>query len=157
MLGTPGQGWSLLDRIVDRGKVTMCAEMCGGAQRVLEMSVEYAKVREQFGRPIGSFQAIQHKCANMLVEVESSKSATYYAAWAVANGVAEAPLAAAMAKAYCSDAYRHTAGEGIQIHGGIGFTWEHDMHIYFKRAKSSEVTFGDATWNRELVAQLIGL
>jgi alkylation response protein AidB-like acyl-CoA dehydrogenase len=157
VLGTPGAGWKLLDRIVDRGKVGLCAEMCGGAQRVLEMSVEYAKVREQFGKPIGSFQAIQHKCANMLVEVESSKSATYYAAWAVANDVAEAPLAAAMAKAYTSDAYRHTAGEGIQIHGGIGFTWEHDMHIYFKRAKSSEVTFGDATWNREIVAQLIGL
>jgi alkylation response protein AidB-like acyl-CoA dehydrogenase len=157
VLGTPGEGWKLLERIVDRGKVGLCAEMCGGAQKVLEMSVEYAKVREQFGRPIGSFQAIQHKCANMLVEVESSKSAAYYAAWAVANDVAEAPLAAAMAKAYCSDAYRHTAGEGIQIHGGIGFTWEHDMHIYFKRAKSSEVTFGDATWNREIVAQLIGL
>jgi alkylation response protein AidB-like acyl-CoA dehydrogenase len=157
VLGEPGHGWKLLDRIVDRGKVGLCAEMCGGAERVLEMSVEYAKVREQFGRPIGSFQAIQHKCANMLVEVESSKSATYYAAWAVANDVADAPLAAAMAKAYCSDAYRHTAGEGIQIHGGIGFTWEHDMHIYFKRAKSSEVTFGDATWNREIVAQLIGL
>ena len=157
VLGAPGQGWKLLERVVDRGKVGLCAEMCGGAQKVLEMSVEYAKVREQFGRPIGSFQAIQHKCANMLVEVESSKSATYYAAWAVANDVAEAPLAAAMAKAYCSDAYRHTAGEGIQIHGGIGFTWEHDMHIYFKRAKSSEVTFGDATWNREIVAQLIGL
>ena len=157
VLGAPGQGWKLLDRVVDRGKVGLCAEMCGGAQKVLEMSVEYAKVREQFGRPIGSFQAIQHKCANMLVEVESSKSATYYAAWAVANDVPEAPLAAAMAKAYCSDAYRHTAGEGIQIHGGIGFTWEHDMHIFFKRAKSSEVTFGDATWNRELVAQLIDL
>ena len=157
VLGQPGAGWKLLDRVVDRGKVGLCAEMCGGAQKVLEMSVAYAKVREQFGRPIGSFQAIQHKCANMLVEVESSKSATYYAAWAVANDVAEAPLAAAMAKAYTSDAYRHTAGEGIQIHGGIGFTWEHDMHIYFKRAKSSEVTFGDATWNREIVAQLIGL
>jgi len=157
VLGKVGGGWALLDRIVDRGKVGLCAEMCGGAQRVLEMSVDYAKVREQFGKPIGSFQAIQHKCANMLVEVESSKSATYYAAWAVANDVAEAPLAAAMAKAYCSDAYRHTAGEGIQIHGGIGFTWEHDMHLYFKRAKGSEVTFGDATWNRELVAQLIGL
>ena len=156
-LGTPGAGWTRLERIVDRGKVGLCAEMCGGAQRVLEMSVEYAKIREQFGRPIGSFQAIQHKCANMLVESESAKSATYYAAWAVANDVPEAPLAAAMAKAYCSDAYRHIAGEGIQIHGGIGFTWEHDMHIYFKRAKSSEVTFGDATWNREVVAQLIGL
>jgi alkylation response protein AidB-like acyl-CoA dehydrogenase len=157
LLGGAGEGWKLLDRIVDRGKVGISAEMCGGAQKVLEMSVDYAKVREQFGRPIGSFQAIQHKCANMLVEVESSKSATYYAAWAVANDVPEAPLAAAMAKAYTSDAYRHTAGEGIQIHGGIGFTWEHDMHIYFKRAKSSEVTFGDATWNREIVAQLIGL
>src|SRR5256886_4068044 len=157
VLGAPGAGWKLLERIVDRGKVGLCAEMCGGAQKVLEMSVEYAKVREQFGRPIGSFQAIQHKCANMLVEVESSKSATYYAAWAVANDVAEAPLAAAMAKAYTSDAYRHTAGEGIQIHGGIGFPLQHDMHIYFKRAKSSEVTFGDATWNREIVAQLIGL
>jgi len=157
VLGTAGKGWALLDRIVDRGKVGLCAEMCGGAQRVLEMSVEYAKVREQFGKPIGSFQAIQHKCANMLVEVESSKSVTYYAAWAVANDAPEAPLAAAMAKAYCSDAYRHVSGEGIQIHGGIGFTWEHDMHLYFKRAKSSEVTFGDATWNRELVAQYIDL
>jgi len=157
VLGPAGQGWKLLERVTDRGKVGLCAEMCGGAQKVLEMSVDYAKVREQFGRPIGSFQAIQHKCANMLVEVESSKSATYYAAWAVANDVPEGPLAAAMAKAYCSDAYRHTSGEGIQIHGGIGFTWEHDMHIYFKRAKSSEVTFGDATWNREIVAQLIGL
>ena len=157
VLGDPGGGWALLERIADRGKVGLCAEMCGGAQRVLEMSVDYAKVREQFGRPIGSFQAIQHKCANMLVEVESSKSITYYAGWAVANDVPEARLAAAMAKAYCSDAYRHTAGEGIQIHGGIGFTWEHDMHIYFKRAKSAEVTFGDATWNRELVAQLIDL
>src|SRR5262245_35224320 len=157
VLGTPEQAARLLDRIIDRGKVALCAEMCGGAQRVLDMSVEYAKVREQFGKPIGSFQAIQHKCANMLVEVESSKSVTDYAAWAVANDVAEAPLAAAMAKAYCSDAYRHASGEGIQIHGGIGFTWEHDMHLYFKRAKSSEVTFGDATWNRELVAQLINL
>jgi len=157
VLGKPGAGWALLQRIVDRGKVGLAAEMCGGAQKVLEMSVDYAKVREQFGKPIGSFQAIQHKCANMLVEVESSKSITYYAAWAVANDVAEAPLAAAMAKAYTSDAYRHTAGEGIQIHGGIGFTWEHDMHIFFKRAKSSEVTFGDATWNREIVAQLIEL
>ncbi|HLK10346.1 MAG TPA: acyl-CoA dehydrogenase family protein [Candidatus Binatia bacterium] len=156
-IGSPDGGWKLLQRVIDRGKVALCAEMCGGAQKVLDMSVEYAKVREQFGRPIGSFQAIQHKCANMLVEVESSKSITYYAAWAVANDVPEAPLAAAMAKAYCSDAYRHTAGEGIQIHGGIGFTWEHDMHLYFKRAKSSEVTFGDATWNRELVAQLIEL
>ena len=155
VLGDVDGGWSLLDRLVDRAKVALCAEMCGGAQKVLDMSVEYAKVREQFGRPIGSFQAIQHKCANMMVQVESAKSATYYAAWAVANDVPEAHLAACMAKAYCSDAYRFTAAEGIQIHGGIGFTWEHDMHLYFKRAKGSEVTFGDATWNRELVAQVV--
>jgi len=155
VLGTVNEGWPLLDRVIDRAKVALCAEMCGGAQRVLEMSVEYAKVREQFGRPIGSFQAIQHKCANMMVQVESAKSATYYAAWAVANDVPEAHLAACMAKAYCSDAYRLVSAEGIQIHGGIGFTWEHDMHLYFKRAKGSEVTFGDATWNRELVAQIV--
>jgi alkylation response protein AidB-like acyl-CoA dehydrogenase len=155
VLGGVGAGWALLDRVVDRAKVALCAEMCGGAQKVLEMSVEYAKVREQFGKPIGSFQAIQHKCANMMVQVESAKSATYYAAWAVANDVAEAHLAACMAKAYCSDAYRFVSAEGIQIHGGIGFTWEHDMHLYFKRAKGSEVTFGDATWNRELVAQVV--
>ncbi|OFV88233.1 MAG: hypothetical protein A3J75_07375 [Acidobacteria bacterium RBG_16_68_9] len=155
VLGEVDRGWPLLDRLVDCAKVALCAEMCGGAQKVLDMSVEYAKVREQFGRPIGSFQAIQHKCANMMVQVESAKSATYYAAWAVANEVPEAHLAACMAKAYCSDAYRATSAEGIQIHGGIGFTWEHDMHLYFKRAKGSEVTFGDATWNRELVAQVV--
>jgi alkylation response protein AidB-like acyl-CoA dehydrogenase len=155
VLGEVGKGWALLDRLVDRAKVALCAEMCGGAQRVLEMSVEYAKVREQFGKPIGSFQAIQHKCANMMVQVESAKSATYYAAWAVANDVPEAHLAACMAKAYTSDAYRFVSAEGIQIHGGIGFTWEHDMHLFFKRAKGSEVTFGDATWNRELVAQVV--
>jgi alkylation response protein AidB-like acyl-CoA dehydrogenase len=155
VIGPVDQGWRLLDRVIDRAKVGLCAEMCGGMDRVLQMSVDYAKVREQFGRPIGSFQAIQHKCANMLVQVESSKSATYYAAWAVTHDVPEAHLAACMAKAYCSDAYRIVSGEGIQIHGGIGFTWEHDMHLYFKRAKGSEVTFGDATWNRELVAQEI--
>ncbi len=155
VLGKANQGWVLLDRLIDRAKVALCAEMCGGAQKVLEMSVDYAKVREQFGKPIGSFQAIQHKCANMMTQTESSKSATYYAAWAVANDATDAHLAACMAKAYCSDAFRAVSAEGIQIHGGIGFTWEHDMHLFFKRAKGSEVTFGDATWNRELVAQVV--
>lgn len=153
LLGAPGQGWACLSRVLNQSKVALSAEMCGGAQQVLDMSVEYAKVREQFGRPIGSFQAIQHKCADMLVQVEGAKSATYYAAWAVSNDAPDAALAAAMAKAYCSDAYRQVTSEGIQVHGGIGFTWEHDLHIYFKRAKGSEVTFGDATWNRELVAR----
>ncbi len=155
LVGKAGDGWKTLQRVTDGAKVALCAEMCGGAERVLEMSVEYAKVRVQFDRPIGSFQAIQHKCANMLLLVESSKSATYYAAWAVANDVPEAPLAAAMAKSYTSDAYRVVVGDGIQIHGGIGFTWEHDMHLYFKRAKGSEFMFGDATFNRERVAQLM--
>jgi alkylation response protein AidB-like acyl-CoA dehydrogenase len=157
VVGEVGNGWKTLAAIIDRGKVMLAAEMMGGAQKVLDMTVEYAKVRTQFGRPIGSFQAVQHKCANMMVDVESAKSAVYYAAWAVSNEVAEAPLAAALAKAAASDAFRRVSADGIQVHGGIGFTWEHDMHLYFKRAKSSEFTFGDATYNRELVAQGINL
>ena len=152
-LGSSGSGWPRLERLAERARTALAAESCGGAARVLEMSVEYAKVREQFGKPIGSFQAIQHKCADMMVKVESSRSAAWYAAWAIASGAQDARLASAMAKAYCSDAFREVAGEGIQIHGGIGFTWEHDMHIYFKRAKSSEVAFGDGVRNREVVAQ----
>jgi alkylation response protein AidB-like acyl-CoA dehydrogenase len=157
VIGEAGSGWNTLSEIIDRGKVMLAAEMMGGAQRVLEMTVDYAKVRVQFGRPIGSFQAVQHKCANMMIDVEGAKSAAYYASWAVSNEVAEAALAAAMAKAAASDAFRRVSAEGIQLHGGIGFTWDHDMHLYFKRAKSSEFTFGDANWNRELIAQGINL
>jgi alkylation response protein AidB-like acyl-CoA dehydrogenase len=157
VIGEVGAGWKILSEVLDRGKVMLAAEMIGGAQKVLDMAVEYAKMRVQFGRPIGSFQAVQHKCANMMIDVEGAKSAVYYAAWAVSNQVAEAPLAAALAKAASSDAYRRVSAEGIQVHGGIGFTWDHDMHLYFKRAKSSEFTFGDATYNRELVAQGINL
>jgi alkylation response protein AidB-like acyl-CoA dehydrogenase len=157
VVGVVGDGWKTLADIIDKGKVMIAAEMMGGAQKVLDMTVEYAKVRVQFGRPIGSFQAVQHKCANMMIDVEGAKSAVYYAAWAVSNGVTEAPLAAAMAKAAVSDAYRRVSADGIQVHGGIGFTWDHDMHLYFKRAKSSEFTFGDATYNRELVAQGLNL
>lgn len=156
-LGAISGGWKTLAEVIDRGKVMIAAEMMGGAQKALEMSVEYAKLRVQFGRPIGSFQAVQHKCANMMVDVESAKSAVYYAAWAVSNESAEAPLAAALAKAAASDAYRRVTAEAIQVHGGIGFTWDHDLQLYFKRAKSSEFTFGDAAWNRELVAQGINL
>jgi len=157
VVGEEGNGWSTLSEVIDRGKVMLAGEMMGGAQKVLEMTVDYAKVRVQFGRPIGSFQAVQHKCANMMIDVEGTKSAAYYASWAVSNDVAEAPLAAALAKAAASDAFRRVSAEGIQLHGGIGFTWDHDMHLYFKRAKSSEFTFGDANWNRELVAQGINL
>jgi alkylation response protein AidB-like acyl-CoA dehydrogenase len=157
VVGEVGSGWNTLSEAIDRGKVMMAGEMMGGAQKVLDMTVDYAKVRVQFGRPIGSFQAVQHKCANMMIEVEGAKSAAYYASWAVSNEVVEAPLAAALAKAAASDAFRRVSAEGIQLHGGIGFTWDHDMHLYFKRAKSSEFTFGDANWNRELVAQGINL
>jgi alkylation response protein AidB-like acyl-CoA dehydrogenase len=157
LLGTLHQGWGPLARVLDRATVGLCAEMCGGAQRVLDMCTEYAKVRVAFGKPIGTYQAVKHRCADMLVAVENAKSITYYAAWAMDENAADAPLAASMAKAYVSDAYRKIAGDGIQLHGGIGFTWEHDLHLYFKRAKGSEVAFGDATLHRERVAQLINL
>jgi len=157
LMGQAGAGWAPLSRVLDRATVALCAEMCGGAQKVLEMTVEYAKIRQAFGRPIGSYQGVKHKAADMLVDVENSKSITYYAAWAMDEGVPEGPLAVSMAKAYVSDAYRRVAGAGIQLHGGIGFTWEHDLHLYFKRAKGSEFTFGDATWHRERVAQLVQL
>ena len=156
-IGTPGSAWPAFSKTLDQAAVGIANEMVGGAQMVLEMSVEYAKVRVQFGRPIGSFQAIKHKCADMLLEVESGKSAAYYAAWAAAEDNDELPVAASLAKAYCSDAYFHAAAENIQIHGGIGFTWEHDAHLYFKRAKSSEILLGDATYHRELLAQRIGI
>jgi alkylation response protein AidB-like acyl-CoA dehydrogenase len=157
LLGAAGAGWAPLSRVLDRATVALCAEMCGGAQKVLDMTVEYAKIRQAFGRPIGSYQGVKHRAADMLVDVENSKSITYYAAWALDEGAAEAPLAVSMAKAYVSDAYRRVAAAGIQLHGGIGFTWEHDLHLYFKRAKGSEFTFGDATHHRERVAQLVNL
>ena len=157
LLGARDNAWAPLSRVLDRATVALCAEMCGGAQRVLDMTTDYAKIRVAFGKPIGSYQGVKHRAADMLVEVENAKSLTYYAAWAVDENVPEAPLAASMAKAYVSDAYRRTAGAGIQLHGGIGFTWEHDLHLYFKRAKSSEFTFGDASYHRERVAQLINL
>jgi alkylation response protein AidB-like acyl-CoA dehydrogenase len=157
LLGADGDGWKVLERVLDLAAVALAAEQVGGAQKCLDMSVEYAKVRVQFGRPIGSFQAIKHKCADMLLEVESAKSAAYYAAWCAAELNDELPSVASLAKAYCSEAYFHAAAENIQIHGGIGFTWEHPAHLYFKRAKSSELLFGDPTYHRELLAQRIGI
>ena len=157
LMGVKGRAWPALARVVERATVALCAEMCGGAQRVLDMTTDYAKIRVAFGKPIGTYQGVKHKAADMLVDVENAKSLTYYAAWAVDENAPEAALAASMAKAYVTDAYRKVAGAGIQLHGGIGFTWEHDLHLYFKRAKSSEFTFGDATYHRERVAQLINL
>ena len=133
------------------------AEQVGGAEWCLETAVEYAKTRLQFGRPIGSYQAIKHKCADMLVEVEFAKSAAYNACFAAASGDADLREAAAVAKAYCSEAYFHAAAENIQIHGGMGFTWENPAHLYFKRAKASDLLFGDAAHHREVLASLIGI
>jgi alkylation response protein AidB-like acyl-CoA dehydrogenase len=157
LIGADGGASAGLSKTLDLAAVALAAEQVGGAQRCLDMSVEYAKQRVQFGRPIGSFQAIKHKCADMLLEVESAKSAAYYAGWAAAEASDELGVVASLAKAYCSDAYFHAAAENIQIHGGIGFTWEHDAHLYFKRAKSSELLLGDPTYHRELLAQRIGL
>ncbi len=157
LMGTGDKAWPQLKRALEWATAALCAEMVGGTQKVLETSTEYAKTRHQFGKPIGIYQAVSHKLADMLVLSESGRSATYYAAWAVDADAPDRSLAASMAKAYVSDAYRKVAGDGIQVHGGIGFTWEHDMHLYFKRAKSSEVTLGDATYHRELVAQSLDL
>jgi len=155
LLGERHGGWPGLARVLDRATVALCAEMCGGAQQVLDMTTAYAKIRIAFGKPIGSYQGVKHQAADMLVAIENAKSLTYYAAWAVDEGLAEAPLAVSMAKAAASDMYRKVASAGIQLHGGIGFTWEHDLQLYFKRAKASEVAFGDATWHRERVARLL--
>jgi alkylation response protein AidB-like acyl-CoA dehydrogenase len=155
--GEEGKGWEYLTKMLDKAAVALAAEQVGGAQKCLDMAVDYAKVRVQFGRPIGSFQAIKHKCADMLLEVESAKSAAYYAGWAAAEDNDELPVVASLAKAYCSEAYFHASAENIQIHGGIGFTWEHDAHLYFKRAKSSELLLGDPTYHREQLAQRIGI
>lgn len=157
LIGTDGEAWQVLQTVLDLAAVGLAAEQVGGAQMCLEMSVEYAKVRVQFGRPIGSFQAIKHKCADMLLQVESAKSAAYYASWCAAELNDELPSVASLAKAYCSEAYFHAASENIQIHGGIGFTWEHPAHLYFKRAKSSEILFGDPSYHRELLAERIGI
>jgi len=133
----------------------LVAEMTGGMQRLLEITVEYAKTRKQFGRPIGQFQAVQHQCADMLVYTESSRSAAYYAAYAIQENIPEAKLAVSVAKAYASEAYRETGNRAIQVHGGMGFTWENDAHLYYRRAKVSEQTFGDAAFHREQIAKLV--
>ncbi len=155
LLGELNSGWPVVRGLLDEAIVGECAWMMGGARWVLETSVDYAKEREQFGVPIGTFQAIQHKLANMAVEVEGATSIVYYAAWTIDENDPGKTLAASVAKAWCSDAYKHAAFEGVQVHGGIGFTWDHDMHLYFKRAKSSQVAFGDADYHRERIARLL--
>jgi alkylation response protein AidB-like acyl-CoA dehydrogenase len=156
VLGELHQGWPALARVIDRAAVALSAELCGVAQRVLDITVDYARMRVAFGKPIGSYQGVKHKCADMLVEIENAKSLTYYAAWAFDQGEPDAAMAVSMAKAAASDAGRKVCAAGIQLHGGIGMTWEHDLQLYLKRAKASEIAFGDATWHRERIARLMG-
>jgi alkylation response protein AidB-like acyl-CoA dehydrogenase len=160
-IGSEGGAAGAVSTALDRAAAALAAEQAGGARRVLEMAVEYAKVRHQFGRPIGSFQAIKHKCADMLLDVECATSAAYAAGWAVqaaeqGGDESEAGVLACLAKAYCSEAYYRCAGENIQVHGGIGFTWEHPAHLYFKRAKSSEILFGSPRAHRARMADRLG-
>jgi alkylation response protein AidB-like acyl-CoA dehydrogenase len=156
ILGEPHKGWKHLRRVLQRAQVGLCAECVGGAQRAMEIATEYAKIRIQFDQPIGAFQAIKHRCAQMYVEVESSRSILYWAAWAQDHGdQEEAALAASVAKAYCSEAYTHVSTAGIQILGGTGFAWENEMQLYLKRAKANEQALGDPIYHREQVIKLL--
>lgn len=139
---------------IDLATAALVGEMVGGMQRTLEITVQYAKTRKQFGKPIGSFQAVQHKCADMYLETESSRSAAYYAAWALQEETPDAAVAVSIAKMYASDACRNVGNNGIQVHGGMGFTWENDLHLYYRRAKASETMLGDAAFHRERIARL---
>ncbi|WP_328766763.1 acyl-CoA dehydrogenase family protein [Streptomyces sp. NBC_00286] len=158
LLGTEGAAWPAIERTLATASVLLAAEQVGGAAAALDASVAYAKIREQYGRAIGSFQGIKHKCADMLVEIESARSAAYGGLWALdAGDEAEIAIAAALAQAFCSEAFTKVAGENIQVHGGIGFTWEHPAHLYLKRAKSSEVLLGTPSYHRELLATRLGI
>jgi alkylation response protein AidB-like acyl-CoA dehydrogenase len=157
LIGSLDRGRAAIETMLDNAMIALSAESLGGTARVLDMAVEYAKVREQFGRPIGSFQAIKHKCASMLVELESSRSAVYYALWAVSAGDADVPKLASLTKAFCTDTYLYAAGENVQIHGGIGFTWEHPAHLYLKRAKNAQLFMGSSDFHRQRLADLIGI
>jgi alkylation response protein AidB-like acyl-CoA dehydrogenase len=141
--------------LLDRAATLASAEMLGAADRVLWMSVEYAKDRIQFGKPIGTFQAVKHMLADALVDVEGMRSTAYYAAWCASADDQDRSLSASMAKAWCSDASRRVMVVGLQVHGGIGFTWEHDMHLYVKRAQLDQVSFGDASFHRERIAGML--
>jgi alkylation response protein AidB-like acyl-CoA dehydrogenase len=144
-----------LERGLDVATTALVAEMVGGMQRTLDLTVDYAKTRKQFGKPIGTFQAVQHQCADMYLETESARSAVYYAAWALQERAPDAAAAVSIAKLYASDAARMVGNRGIQVHGGMGFTWENDLHLYYRRAKASETMLGDATFHRERLAKLV--
>lgn len=157
LVGKEGAGWPILRRTLDIATAALSAEMVGTAQKALDISVEYAKTRVQFGKPIGSFQAVKHKCVDMMVAVENARSITYYACWTVDERVPEAATAVPMAKAYTSDMAKNVTSEAIQVHGGIGFTWEHDMHLYHRRGLAGEANLGNAPVHREVVAKSLSL
>jgi alkylation response protein AidB-like acyl-CoA dehydrogenase len=157
LIGTAGRAGDWLDALLVTATISLAGEQVGGAKRLLEIAVEYAKTREQFGRFIGSFQAIKHKCATLYLETESAGAVARYAAWTVDEGVDDGRTAASMAKSYCSDVFTHAAAENIQIHGGVGFTWDNDAHLFLRRAKTSEVFLGDAVFHRGILADLLGI
>src|SRR2546426_1338658 len=157
VLGEVGKGWPIVRRVLDQAMAGLCVEIVGTAQKALDIAVAYAKERVQFGKPIGSFQAVKHKCVDMMVQVENARSLTYYAAWTVDENVPEVGQAVPMAKAYCSDMAKTVTSEAIQVHGGIGFTWEHDMHLFYRRGLAAEAAFGSAPVHREVVAQTLNL
>lgn len=157
LVGQEGGGWNAVEQALQAAAVGLAAEQVGGAERVLEMCVEHARTRHQFGRAIGSFQAVQHKCATMLVDVEAAKSAAYFGLASAAQRTPELPMVASLAKAYCSEAYQRTTNDAIQVFGGIGVTWEHPLHLYFKRARSSQLLLGTAASHRRRLADHLAL
>src|SRR5438874_952002 len=157
VLGRLHDGWPSVARALQVATAALCVDTVGVAQRALDLSVQYAKERVQFGQPIGGFQAVKHKCVDMMVAIENARSLSYYAAWAVAERSREASRAVAMAKAYASDMGKNVTGDAIQVHGGVGYTWEHDIHLYYRRALANEATFGSAPLHREAVAQQLKL
>jgi alkylation response protein AidB-like acyl-CoA dehydrogenase len=161
LMGEEGAAWPQLQKVLQLAAIGIAAEQTGGAQQILDMTVEYTKERRQFNRAIASFQAVKHKAADMMLKAEVARSAVYYAACIADEALQQGPLAqelgeaASVAKAWCSDAYFQNAGDGLQLHGGVGFTWEYDVHLYLKRAKSTEQYLGNAAWHREQVASLL--
>jgi alkylation response protein AidB-like acyl-CoA dehydrogenase len=157
LIGEDGDAWPSLSRALDTAAACLAAEQVGGAQRCLDLAVDYAKTRKQFGKPIGSFQAIRHKCADLMLDIECARGAAQYALFTAAQQSDELAAPASLAKAFCSDVYARAAAANIQIHGGIGFTWEHPAHMYFKRAKSSGHLLGDSRYHRRRLADRIGI
>lgn len=157
LVGPAGQGWSVVERVMQLGALGIAAEQLGGADRCFEIALEYLKLRQQFDRPIGSFQALKHRCADLAMELESARALVMYAARAAAGGAEDFPAAASMAKAHCSDTYFHAAAECIQMLGGIGFTWEHDAHLFFKRATADRLLLGSPEAHNELLLTMVGV